>query len=137
MSIKKKSGRQDILLARVEFGFADVASATFNGAIELPHGARVVGGALEVLVATQATVVIDVGDTLVANRYKDNVDGTAVARTALIPTGYKTLLDADVGVTFSAAPSSGSFALEVQYVVEGRTAMTQGLDYRGPNVRGA
>lgn len=137
MTIKKQSGRQDILFARIEFGHADIADNTFHGAIELPYGARVVGGAFEVLAAAQATVVADVGDSASGNRYKNDIDATALGRTALVPTGFKTTAEGDVGVTFSAKPTQGSFALEVQYVVEGRVAMSQGLDYRGAGIRGA
>lgn len=137
MTIKKKSGRQDVLYARIEFGFADIDDNTFHGAIELPANARVVGGAFEVLAAAQATVTADVGDGTVADRYKADVAATAVARTALVPTGFKTTTVGDVGVTFSDQPTQGSFAIEVQYVVEGRVAMSQGLDYRGEGIRGA
>jgi len=137
MTIKKKSGRQDVLYGRIEFGFADIDDTTFHGAIELPYGATVVAGAFDVLVAAQATVVADVGDADVGNRYKNDIDCTALGRTALVPTGFKTTAEGDVGITFPVKPTQGSFQLEVQYVVDGRVAMNQGLDYRGPNVRGA
>lgn len=137
MAIKKKSGRQDILFGRIEFDFNDIADTTFHGAIELPHGARVVGGAFFVTAAAQAGVTVDIGDSVSGNRYGNDIAATAADRTAITLTGYKTPSDSDIGVTFSAKPTQGSFALEVQYVVDGRVAMSQGLDYRGPNIRGA
>lgn len=137
MAIKKKSGRQDILFGRIEFDFNDIADNTFHGAIELPHGARIVGGAFSVTGVAQAGVTVDIGDSVSGSRYGNDIVATAAGRTALTLTGYKTPNDSDIGVTFSTKPTQGSFALEVQYISDGRVATSQGLDYRSPNIRGA
>lgn len=137
MTIKKKSGRQEVVSGEIEFLAADVVGTVFNPAVELPQGARIVSGELITVAPAQAGVTVDVGDALVGNRYANDVSVAAAGRAALTPTGFVTSGTADVGVTFSAAPTQGVFKLAVQYVVAGRVAFSQGLDYRADGVRGA
>ncbi len=137
MTIRKQSGRQEVVSGAIEFDYTQVADGTFHGALELPNGAEVVGGTLQVLEAAQATVTIDVGDATTGDRYVDGADATAVAATALTVTGFVMPNVGDVGVTFSAAPTQGRFKLSVQYVVTGRVAFSQGLDFRAEGMRGA
>jgi hypothetical protein len=137
MTIKKKSGRQEVVSAEIEFMGTDVVGTTFNGAIELPGGARVVSAEFQVIEAAQAAVTVDVGDSVDPDRYGAAVNAVTLARTALTPTGFVTTTEGDVGVTFSAQPTQGKFRLSLQYVVAGRVAFSQGLDYRADGVRGA
>lgn len=137
MTIKKKSGRQEVISGEVEFLGTDVVGTTFNGALELPFGARIVSGDLQVIEAAQATVTVNVGDSASGNRYLNAGDAATTGRRALVPTGFVTTAEGDVGVTFSAQPTQGKFRLSVQYVVAGRTAFSQGLDFRADGVRGA
>lgn len=135
--IKKQSGRQEVISGEISFGFADIDGTTFHGALELPAGARVIGGQLITLSPAQSSVVADIGDATVTNRYTDNANVAAAGEVNLTPTGFQTTVEGDVGVTFSAKPTQGAWTLSVQYVVAGRVAFSQGLDYRSPNVRGA
>ncbi len=135
--IRKQSGRQEVISGQITFDHTQIDDDTFHGAIELPNGAEVVSGSLQVVEAAQAGVTADVGDSDTGDRYVDGADATAEARTAFTLTGHVTDGIGDVGVTFSAKPTQGSFKLSVQYVVTGRAAFSQGLDYRGDGVRGA
>lgn len=138
MPIKKLSGRQEVISAEVPFTFADVTGTTFHGAIELPYGARLLNtGSLTVVAASQASVTLDVGDTTVANRYGNDLDMATTGRKALTATDFVTAVEGDIGLTFSAQPTQGSFVLSVQYVVAGRVAFSQGLDFRAAGIRGA
>jgi len=70
MPIKKNSGRQDLLVAFVDVKFSDLAPGA-NPAIEVPHGAVLVGGDVVVTTpfnsATSATGTV--GDQGDADRY--------------------------------------------------------------------
>lgn len=137
MTIKKKSGRQEVISAEIEFLGTDVVGDTFNGAIELPGNAHIISGELQVIEAGQAALTADVGDSTVGDRYASAVDAAAVGHNSLTPTGFDTTADGDVGVTFNEQPTQGKFRLCVQYVQKGRVAFSQGLDYRGAGIRGA
>ena len=143
-------GRQDILVATVEIDHADMA-ATDGGtiavgvyeAVHVPDGARVVGGYAIVTEAFPASVTIDIGDEVDADRYVKNdadasgtvvypVIGSLAEQTLgnviyLCPTGYKyTTKDTiDVTVAGAAPTASGKLLLVVEYVVEGRSAFVQ------------
>lgn len=129
MPIKKNSGRQDLLVAFVDVSFADLAAGA-NAAIDVPHGAVVVGGDVVVKTpfnsATSATA--KVGDKGDDDRYA-TVDLKAAGRTALAITGYKHNVSEDVLVGFAqvgAGATAGAFRLTLHYYVEGRAAFSQG-----------
>lgn len=136
MSLKINSGRQWPHVARIAFVAADVA-AGFNPAIEVPANAVVTRGALDVLVVDSGAATVNVGDTTTANRYGAALVTNALGREALTATGYKYPAASKVGVTFSDLPVTGSFVLEVEYVVEGHVDTTQGLDFRAVGIPGA
>ena len=133
MPIKKNDSRQEIILAYVDIGFADIpTTATAYEALGLPVGAVVVGGAIVVKTAfnTATSAVLAVGDVTTANRYAAAVDLKTVARTALTLTGFshsavQNMLRA-TPTYVGAAATAGAARLEVQYYVEGRAAFTQG-----------
>lgn len=123
-------GRQDILVAQaiVTFGTGnDIATTGTVTAVNVPPGAIVVGGFLNVSDATSASVDIHVGDGLDDNRYADNVDGAATGVTALTITGYEyTTADTiDVMVDTASAAADGQMELYVEYIVDGRSAFVQ------------
>ena len=121
MSITKDSNRQPRLVAMVEVGFADIATGVAAAAVELPGGAIVTGGAVTVITAFNSGTsdVLDVGDSVSANRYLNDFNIHAAGRTPLIPTGYVTPNVSDVSVTLTAvgtAATAGSVRLEVANV---------------------
>ena len=133
MAITKDVGRQEVISARVTFTMGTAASEDIGvvgvyGAIDVPEGAVVVGGSLTVSDATTATVDLDVGDGVTADRYLSGMDGAAVALAALVPTGYvyPAADTIDVSVTVADADAAGTAELIVNYIVEGRTAFSQG-----------
>lgn len=137
MTIKKRSGRQDVLSGEITFDGTDVVGTTFNGALELPNGARAVGGEFIVIEAGDAALTVDIGDDDTDDRYGSAVNAVTLGRTALTLDGSVMESTGDVGVTFSAQPTQGKFKISVQYVVASRVAFNQGLDYRGEGIRGA
>src|SRR5574337_3612 len=92
MAITKDPGRQEVIAARVVVTFGtgnDIAVQGTYPAIDVPEGAIIVGGFINVSDATTATVDIHLGDAGVTNRYLDNIDGGATGLTALTLTGYE------------------------------------------------
>jgi hypothetical protein len=131
MAITKDTDRQEVISARVTFSFGtgnDVAATGTYEAINVPEGAIVIGGTLNVSDATTATVDIHIGDGGSTNRYADNVDGAATGLTALTLTQYKyTAADTiDVLIDTAAPASEGAAELEIQYIVDGRAAFSEG-----------
>jgi hypothetical protein len=131
MAITKDSGRQEVVVARVAVTFGtgnDISATGTYGAIDIPKGAIVIGGYINVSDATTATVDIHVGDGATTNRYADNVDGGAAALTALTVTGYKyTAADTiDLLIDTAAPTAAGAAELVVMYMVDGRAAFSEG-----------
>jgi hypothetical protein len=131
MSITKKVGRQEVIAAKVDFTFgtgANVSAVAVYPAIDLPEGAIVVGGYINISDATTATVDVNIGDDVLSTRYATAVDGAAVALTALVPTGYiyPVANTIDVAITVAAAAAAGTAELVVLYIVDGRTEFSQG-----------
>lgn len=110
-TIKKTPGAQTVLAADFQFGYttggsdgtsdsilntsaavtsvAAAAGTTFD-VINIPAGAQIVGGDLNVItaVATTATATASIGDSGSPTRYLGATNLKAQARTALVPTGY-------------------------------------------------
>ena len=127
MAIQKNPDRQWPLRAKVDFTYADFgASGTAEAAIDLPGGARVIGGQLAITTAFNSATSdsLDVGDGSTANRYASAVNGQATGVTALTVDE----LDHATGkgivyITWTGAgggTSAGAGFLEVEYVIEGR-----------------
>jgi hypothetical protein len=91
MAITKKSGRQEVVSAYIDINFADIVAAGAYSAIDLPVGSQVVGGDMVVdTVFNSTTNTISVGDASSAARYLAATDTKTAARTALVPTGFRT-----------------------------------------------
>jgi len=130
MAITKNVGRQDILVARVEFGYADLTSGSFEAAAELPPNAEVVGGELviDTVFDSGTSDTLTVGDSSSGGRYASGIDGQSAARTALTPTGYRYTGRDNVGITWTGAgtaPSQGAGHLNVQYIIKDRAVETE------------
>jgi hypothetical protein len=121
--------RQDVLVARavVTFGTGnDIATTGTVTAINVPAGAIVIGGFVNVSDATSASVDIHVQSAALAV-YAADIDGAATGVTALTPTGYKyTTADTiDVMVDTASAAADGQMELYVEYIIDGRSAFVQ------------
>ena len=131
MSITKKVARQEVIAAKVDFTFGTGANVPLIGvfpAIDVPEGAVVVGGYINISDATTAAVAVNIGDGVLSTRYATAVDGAAVALTALVPTGYKypTNDTIDVAITIANPAAAGTAELVIQYVVVNRAEFSQG-----------
>lgn len=136
-TIKKTSGAQWPLVATFEFTVADAMKnsagvlsdldddGTFP-VIPLPYGAQVIGGdfTVEVVSNDTGTHTVKIGDSGNDDRYSNNttIDLKSLGRTALTPTGYVNVTD---GIELllaagNADATTGSFKLNVLFVVEGR-----------------
>jgi hypothetical protein len=145
MTIAYKSGRQEVISAEIEIGYADLLglSGTQQDAIQVPAGARLVSGDVTVLEAFNSATsdVLRIGDAGSATRYAgSDINLAATGRTALTLTGYEHTVEEFIKARWTGtgtAPTAGKFRLSFQYVVKGRVAFSQGLDYRGAGIRGA
>jgi len=130
MPIKKNAGRQDLLVAYVDIALGDLTAGTAQVAIDLPHGAVLVGGDAVVKTSFNAatTATLKVGDKGDDDRY-GSLDVKTVGSTALTMTGYKHNVGEPLLVSFAqtgTAATTGQMRLAVQYYVEGRSAFSQG-----------
>ena len=115
-------GRQYPLVATQAFDYTELESGVGVNAVKLPDGARVIGGAVYITSAFDATRTIDVGDATVPDRYSATpVDAAAAGRTALDITGFKVSGDNEVQLTVSGAVTQGAGYIEVQYIMDGRS----------------
>lgn len=135
MAITKNAGRQEVIAAKLTVTYADPANddGTVEGAINVPAGAIVVGGYINVTTAFDSTTsdVVDVGDGVDPDRYTASpVNLQSTGRTALTLTGYEypATDDIDIGWTAGATgtATAGSFDLVVEYIVSDRAAFSQG-----------
>lgn len=139
MSVKTKSRyTQDVRAAEFSWGFADTMVATtgvskdFGAAdlaarifevIDLPPGARVVGGQLTVTEAFDtAGYDVIIGDSAVADRYMASTDVKGLGSTALLTPGFVNSagLPVRVSVATDDVCTTGKAVLTVLYVIDGR-----------------
>ena len=134
MAIKKIPSRQSISYAEVVVNFGDpTAYGTAEDAVELPPGARVIGGDVTIITPFNSTTnTLAVGDVTSAARYGTGIDLKAAAgtRTALTLTGFATtpterFVRANLAQT-GGVPTAGAVRLSVQYVKAGRSNFNQG-----------
>lgn len=128
----KDDGRQYALVAQADILQSDFATGVGQAVIELPQNAIVTGGQLIVDTAFDSATsdTGEIGDVTTAARYVGAVDLTAVARTALIPTGFKTTAT-ETNIYFEntevgAAGTAGVARLIVEYIIDARRNENQG-----------
>lgn len=102
-------------------------------AIDLPHKAQVLSGALTVLTAMNSATSdsLSIGDSASKARYLSAQSAQSTGQTALLPTGFKTTGVTPVTVKWkrlsgTTAPTAGSLRLRVDYMVDSRVAFSQG-----------
>ena len=128
-TLKLVSGRQCPMFAEIAFDhthFQD--SAVPVPVFNLPFGAQIIGGAVIVDTAFDSTTnVLDVGDSVVGNRYVNDVNLKATGRTALVPTGYVSDGAAvwATPVATGSAPTVGAGRIQIQYVIKDRATENQ------------
>lgn len=135
MAITKNSGRQEVVAAKVTLTYATLAddAAVAEGVIQVPEGATVIGGFINVKTAFNSTTsdVLDIGDGGDDDRYTATPINLQVAGvTALDITGYQYTAQDDIDVEWTAGSTgtatAGEAELIVQYVVDGRAAFSEG-----------
>lgn len=129
MAISKSAGRQWPQIAIVEYTYADFTSGVGVEAVDLPPGARVVGGYNGILTAFDSATsdTIEIGDATTAARYLSD-DGQAAGGSALVPTGLEYTEGGAITIEWTgvgAAPSAGAGVLAVMYTIDGRANETQ------------
>jgi len=126
MAITKNPDRQYPLRAKVTFTQADIPTGVAVSMIDLPGGARVIGGQLAIVTPGDSATsdTIDIGDGTTADRYISNTDGKAAGVTAVVgdelahATGQGAVYLTNTAVGAEGTAMVGF--LEVEYVIEGR-----------------
>ena len=122
----KTSDRQYPLVAKAVFTQADLPTGVAVAAVDLPGGARVIGGQIAVVTAGDSVTsdTLTVGDGTTGNRYASAVDGKAAGVTALtIDENDNATGQSAVYITNTAVGTEGTAMvgfLEVHYVIDGR-----------------
>lgn len=120
-TITKDPGRQNVLVAEVDFDYT-LDEATAVAAVDVPAGARVIGGGIKWDTAwnSATSATAKVGDGAVDNRYATGVNAKTATWTALTVTGYKYAQadTIDVHITNVGAPTAGAARLIVMYVID-------------------
>lgn len=134
MPITKKSGRQELIVAHVDIGVADVVNGVAQAAIDVPPGAIVHSGEAVTTEAWNSTTTdtFDVGDAGNGARYLNDGNIRALgARVPLVPTGFVHQAGQPaITVTWASGggtPTTGKTRLTVMYSVLGRAAFAHGL----------
>lgn len=135
MAITKNSGRQEVIAANVTLTYNTLADDTgvSEGIIQLPEGAIVVGGYVNVKTAFNSTTsdVLDLGDGGDADRYTaTQINLKTAGVTALDITGYEYTTQDDIDAQWTAGSTgtatAGEAEVVVQYIVSGRAAFSEG-----------
>jgi len=124
MAITLNPGRQEVIAAKVDIDYTDVADGAAYPAVQLPAGAIVVGGFFVTTSAFDATttLTLSVGsDTLLSAA---PVDATGVD--SITVTGTKYTVQDTVDFDLSGAVTQGAGTLVIEYIVDGRAAFSEG-----------
>lgn len=137
MAITKKPGRQEKVVAIVDYALADLVSGTAVAAINLPANARV----LEVINKVNTAFNSGTTDALVVQNNEstpkafvtvsaalNSLTAGLTSRAANTNLGYKNTVPSTIDVKWTGAgtaATTGSGTLIVEYVVDGRTAFAQ------------
>jgi hypothetical protein len=129
-----RSARQAVGSLYLTIALADWLAAPVANQIdfEAPQGSKLIGGSIDVDVASDdtGTDVVHVGDPASADRYHAAVNLKAVAHTELTPTGFETD-GSSPAFRLTRAPQNGnatvgSVRVELRYVTRNKSDWTEG-----------
>lgn len=137
MAITQKPGRQEKVVAIVDYTYANLTSATAAPAVKLPANARILNVTNKVVDAwnsgTSDALSIQSNEgtpkayiTIGAGAGALSAGLTSVAATTNL--GFKNTVPSTLDVKWTGvgtAPTTGSASLIVEYVVDGRSAFSQ------------
>lgn len=135
MALVKNAGRQEVIAARQTIKWDSTADDTgvAQGAVELPEGAVVVGGFVNVKVAFNSTTSdsLDLGDGDDDDLYTPTaVDLQAVGVTVIPVVGKQYSAQDNIDAKWTAGATgtatAGEVDIIVQYIVANRAAFAQG-----------
>jgi len=138
MAITKKPGRQEKIVATVDYSFADLTSGTAVAAVNLPANARILSVTNKIGTAfnsaTSDALIIQSNEstpkayiTIGAASGALSAGLTSVAATTNL--GFKNTVPSTLDVKWTGvgtAPTTGDGTLIVEYIVDGRAAFTHG-----------
>lgn len=109
---------------RVDFGKTNIIATAFD-VINIPLDAVIISGELVVETAFDtASYAVIIGDSATTNRYLTTADRKAAARTALVPTGYRSLGEPlRITITNADVCTTGKATVRIQYVIHGRNTI--------------
>ena len=137
MAITKKPGRQEKVVAIVDYALADLVSGTAVAAINLPANARVLEVINKIGTAfnsgtTDALVIQNNESTpkafITVSAALNSLTAGLTSRAANTNLGYKNTVPSTIDVKWTGAgtaATTGTGTLIVEYVVDGRTAFAQ------------
>ena len=109
---------------RVDFGKTNVVATVFD-IIKIPVGATIISGELVTETAFDtASYAVIIGDSADDDRYLTTADRKAAARTALVPTGYRSLGEGlRIGITNADVCTTGKATVRIQYIIHNRNTV--------------
>jgi hypothetical protein len=137
MAAKKESGRQDVLVGKCEFTYADLTSGAYEAMVDVPPGAIVIGGFLAITTlfnsGTEDKFKIGkkVGSAAAvpAAYAAQTANITVTGRAATItPDGVEFTSKGSVGIEWAgtgAAATAGVGVLVVEYILADRVKEVQ------------
>ena len=135
MAITLKPGRQEVIAAQIEIKHDTLSddAAVAEAIMQVPEGARVVGGHINVTEVFNSTTsdVLDIGDGVDDDRYTATpIDLTSTGATALDVTGYTYTAQDNIDVEWTAGSTgtatTGEATITILYIVSGRAAFSEG-----------
>lgn len=137
MAITKKPGRQEKVVALVDYALADLVNGTATAAINLPANARVLEVINKIGTAfnsgtTDALIIQNNESTpkafITVSAALNSLTAGLTSRAANTNLGYKSTVPLTIDVKWTGAgtaATTGTGTLIVEYVVDGRTAFAQ------------
>jgi hypothetical protein len=131
MSITLNPGRQEPIVARVDFDYTQLSNGHTVPAIQVPAGAVITHGGIVINTPwnSATTDTLGIGDAASPSRYHTAINAQATGYTALQPTGFPYSSMSQVAVSWigtGATPTAGSATLWVEYLVIGRALFSEG-----------
>ncbi len=126
MAITKNAGRQEVIAARVDLPFADIAAAGEYEAMNLPEGAIITSGYFYDNSTGLTNVAISVEDKDGTELIADMAGTFANGRVDITPTGVALTVPGFVKLDTTGTVTAGTAYLYIEYVITGRAAFSEG-----------